>query len=141
MSRRALENLDFISEGYSIESEMIAHFSSKGLIIREVPISVKYEVPNKHKKNPFAHGVSILSDIVGIIGYKRPLLSFGIPGFVLTLLGLIFGSWAFSVYYVTNKLPYVQTVASALFLILGLLLATSGLILNSLVQIMKIYRR
>ena len=141
LSRRALENLDFESEGYSIESDMIVHFSSKGLTIKEVPISVRYEVPHKHKKNPFAHGLGVLSDLIGLIGYKRPLLSFGFAGFVLTIIGLASGFWAFSTYYITNKLPYGTSIASALFLILGLLLITSGLILNSLVQIMKIYRR
>ena len=140
LSRRALEYLDFVSEGYSIESDMIAHFSSKGLIIKEVPISVRYEVPHKHKKNPFAHGLSVLSNIVGLIGYRRPLLSFGIPGLISVLIGLIFGFMAFSEYYVTNKLPYAPSIACGLFLILGLLLVIAGLILNSLVQLMKFYR-
>ncbi len=141
LSKKALESLDFESSGYSIESDMIAHFSSKGLIIKEVPISVRYNVPNKHKKNPLAHGLSVLNDIVGLIGYRRPLLSFGLTGFILTVIGLAFGFWAFSTYYITNKLPYGPSIASALFLILGLLMIVSGLILNSLMQIMKVYRR
>jgi len=141
MNRRALENLDFESEGYSIESNMIIHLSSKGFIIKEVPISAIYDVPNKHKKNPFVHGVSVLSSLVGFIGYKRPLLSFGLAGFILTIVGLAFGFWAFSTYYIANKLPYAPSIASALLLILGLLLITTGLILNFLVQIMKVYRK
>ncbi len=141
MNRRALENLDFESEGYSIESEMITHLSSKGFIIKEVPISAIYDVPHKHKINPFSHGFSVLNDIIGLIGYKRPLLLFGLAGFIFTVLGLAFGFWAFSVYYATNKLPYGPSIGSAVFLILGLLMITSGLILNSLVQMMKIYRK
>lgn len=141
MNRKALENLDFESDGYSIESDMISHLSSKGFVIKEVPISAIYDVPNRHKRNPFAHGLSVLNDIIGLIGYRRPLLLFGLVGVVLTALGLAFGFWAFSVYYTTNKLPYGPSIGSAVFLILGLLLITSGLILNSLVQIMKIYRR
>jgi glycosyltransferase involved in cell wall biosynthesis len=138
MNREALENLNFESDGYSIESEMIYHLSAKGFVIKEVPISAIYDVPNKHKKNPFAHGLSVLNDLVGLIGYTRPLLLFGIVGFVFTIIGLALGFWAFSVYYATNKLPYGPSIGSALFLILGLLMITSGLILNSLVQIMKI---
>lgn len=141
LSRRALENLDFESEGYSIESDMISHLSSKGFIIKEVPVSAIYDVPNKHKKNPFTHGFSVLSDLIGIISYRRPLLSFGIPGFIFVVVGLGFGLWAFSDYYATNKLPFGPSIASAFFLILGLLLTVSGLILNSLVQIMKMKRR
>ncbi len=141
LNRKVLEYLkDFRSEGYSIESDMIAFLAGK-VRIKEVPIDVRYDVPNKHKKNPFAHGLSVLSSLVGFIGYKRPLLSFGIPGFISVLIGLIFGFMAFSEYYVTNKLPYAPTIACGLFLILGLLLIIAGLILNSLVQIMKVYQR
>ena len=32
LSRKALDNLDFRSDGYNVESDMIAHFSAQGLI-------------------------------------------------------------------------------------------------------------
>jgi len=141
LNRKALKHIkDFRSEGYSMESDMITFLAGK-VRIKEVPIDVRYDVPNKHKKNPFAHGLGVLSSLIGFIGYKRPLFSFGLVGFVLTVIGLASGFWAFSTYYITNKLPYGPSIASALFLILGLLFITSGLILNSLVQIMKLYRR
>ncbi len=139
INRKALENLNFKSYGYSIESEMICYLSYKGLVIKEVPISAIYDVPNKHKKNPFSHGLSVLNDLIGLIGYRRPLFLFGLAGFILTVLGLAFGFWAFSIYYQTNKLPYGPSIGSAVFLILGLLMVTSGLILNSLVQIVKLH--
>ena len=139
INRKALENLNFKSYGYSIESEMICYLSYKGFVIKEVPISAIYDVPNKHKKNPFSHGLSVLNDLIGLIGYRRPLFLFGLAGFILTVLGLAFGFWAFSIYYQTNKLPYGPSIGSAVFLILGLLMVTSGLILNSLVQIVKLH--
>jgi len=77
LSRRALENLTFSSDGYTIESDMIAHFAPLGLAMTEVPISVTYDVPHKHKKNPVSHGFGVLARIMGLIGYRRPLLSFG----------------------------------------------------------------
>jgi len=86
-------------------------------------------------------GFSVLSSIFGFIGYRRPLLSFGIPVFISVLISFVFGFLAFSEYYITNKLPYVSSIACGLFLILGLLLIMAGLILNSLVQIMKFYQR
>lgn len=138
LNRRALDELDdFESEGYNIESDMIAHLSSRGIRIMEVPISVRYQVPNKHKKNPLSHGMGVLGNIIGLIGYKRPLLSFGMSGFASVVIGLMLGFWAFSTYYVSGKLPFGPTIGCALFLILGLLSIMSGLILNSLVQIMK----
>jgi glycosyltransferase involved in cell wall biosynthesis len=76
ISCKALENLDFRSDGYNVESDMINHFSKLGLTIQEVPISVKYDVPHKHKKHPVSHGVGVLTQLINLIGYRRPLLLF-----------------------------------------------------------------
>jgi glycosyltransferase involved in cell wall biosynthesis len=73
LSRRALENLTFSSEGYNIESDMIAHFAPLNLRMTEVPISVTYDVPHKHKKNPVSHGFGVLARILGLIGSRRIL--------------------------------------------------------------------
>jgi glycosyltransferase involved in cell wall biosynthesis len=141
ISKKGLENLTFTSEGYNIESDMITHFIEKGLEITEVPVTVKYDVPNKHKKNPVEHGMDIMGHLIGLVGYKRPLLYFGVPGLGLIGGGLFFGSWAFSYYYATAKFPFSLSMLSTLLLIMGMLLVTSGFILNSLVQIVSFERR
>jgi len=137
ISRKGLSHLTFTSEGYNLESDMITHFVEKELAITEVPITVKYDVPNKHKKNPVEHGVDILGHLVGIIGYKRPLLSFGIPGLGLVTFGIIIGSWAFATYYASNKLPFGPSLVSGIAIMAGLLLITCAFILNSLVQMVN----
>jgi len=137
ISRKGLDHLNFTSEGYNIESDMITHFIEKELVITEVPITVKYDVPNTHKKNPVKHGVDILGHLIGLVGYKRPLLSFGIPGIALVALGIIFGSWAFATYYVSHMLPFGPSLISGMLIMSGLLLITCAFILNSLVQIVN----
>lgn len=137
LSKKSLENLDFSSEGYNIESDMISHFDDRGLIITEVPITVKYNVPYKHKQNPLLHGWSIITNIVGFIGYRRPLLLFGVPGTIFTIVGVILGFWAFHIYDTTAKFPMSYSMMSVLLIISGLLLLSSGLILNTLVIILK----
>ncbi|WP_292520550.1 glycosyltransferase family 2 protein [Methanoculleus sp.] len=135
LSRRALDNLNFASEGYTIESDMIAHFASINLRMTEVPISVTYDVPHKHKKNPISHGFGVLARIVGLIGYKRPLLSFSVPGFLIALTGICAETYTYSEYYRTAQFHYIVFIGGVAALTLGLLLVTSGLILNSLVSI------
>lgn len=137
LSRKALDHLDFKSEGYNIESDMIAHFAAHGLILKEVPIDVRYEVPHNHKKNAVKHGMGVLSRLINLISYRRPLLAFGIPGFVVIVIGLVFGSWAFTEYYSTGKFSFVLSMLCAVSLILGLLLVIAGLILNTLVRIIN----
>lgn len=137
LSRRALESLTFSSEGYTIESDMIAHFAPLDLRITEVPISVNYDVPHKHKKNPLTHGLEVLTKIIELIGHRRPLLFFGIPGLILSLLGIGAEIYTFSEYYNTVQFHYIIFTGGFAILILGLLLITSGLILNSLVSMVK----
>jgi len=134
LSRRAIENLTFSSEGYNIESDMIAHFAPLNLRMTEVPISVTYDVPHKHKKNPISHGFGVLTKIIELIGQRRPLLFFGIPGLFLSLLGIGAEIYIFSEYYRTVQFHYIIFTGGFAILILGLLLITSGLILNSLVS-------
>ncbi|WP_292365241.1 glycosyltransferase family 2 protein [Methanoculleus sp. UBA208] len=132
LSRRALENLTFSSEGYNIESDMIAHFAPLNLRMTEVPISVTYDVPHKHKKNPLSHGFGVLAKIVELIGNRRPLLFFGIPGGLIVLFGLGLEIYTFSELYRTNQFHYVLFPLGITALILGLSLIESGLILNFL---------
>lgn len=137
LGQKALENLDFHSEGYSLESDMIAHMSARGLRIAEVPISVRYEVPHKHKKHPLTHGLGVLSRITSVVVYKRPIIFFTIPGVVIVITGLAAGSYAFSEYYITTRFPFVLSMMSAVSLIMGLLLVVSGFILNAIVILVK----
>jgi glycosyltransferase involved in cell wall biosynthesis len=136
-SPKALDNLDFVSSGYNVESDMIAHFASRGLVIQEAPITVRYEVPHKHKKNPVTHGMGVFGRVINLISYRRPLLTFGIPGAILLLLCLITGFFAFAQYYTTSKFPFELSMASVALLILSLLLLTAGLILNVLIYIFE----
>ena len=137
LSCKALDNLDFRSDGYNIESDMIAHFSALGLSMMEVPITVNYDVPHKHKKNPLTHGMGVLTRLVNLIGYKRPLLLFGVPGVFFVIMGLVSGFYAFSEYYATSKFSFVMSMASMLFLIMGMLMVIAGLLLNTLLMMMN----
>jgi glycosyltransferase involved in cell wall biosynthesis len=137
LSCQALDNLDFKSDGYNIESDMISHFSAIGLSIMEVPISVNYDVPTKHKKHPVTHGVGVLARLVNLIGYRRPLLAFGIPGSLLVMAGMITEIWVFKELIEKEVFHYVLAIGSAFVLITGMLLVIAGLILNTLVMVMK----
>lgn len=140
LSCKALDNLDFKSDGYNIESDMISHFSAIGLSIMEVPISVNYDVPNKHKKHPLTHGAGVLTRLVNLIGYRRPLLLFGVPGTLSVIGGLLAGFYSFSEYSASSKFPYAMSMVSMLLLIMGMLMVIAGLLLNTLLMMMKEHR-
>ncbi|WP_292491229.1 glycosyltransferase family 2 protein [Methanoculleus sp. 10] len=137
LSRRVLENLTFSSEGSIIESDMIAHFAPLGHLLAEVLISVTYDVPRKHKKNPVPREVGVPARIVGRVEYRRPLFFFGIPGGLLTLLGFGAEIYTSSEFYRSWQFHYIIFTVGITVLILGLLSVASGLILNSTVSIVQ----
>ena len=139
-SRQAIEKIKIKGTGMSAGSEILIRVDEHGLRVGEVPVNVRYDLPNTSTHHPVKHGIRILGKLVGIIGYKRPLLTFGLPGTVLILLGLVFGSWAFAEYYLTSRFPFSLSMVSVLFLIMGMLLVTTAFILNSLIQIVKMDR-
>jgi len=136
LGRRALENLDFASDGYNVESDMIIHFADKGLTIKEVPIEVNYDVPNGHKKGALSMGMGLLSNVVSVIGYKRPLLMFGVPGTTLIAVGLILGLLTTAeIIFIRSFL--MQSLLSVGTILVGAFFCVSALTLNSLTLLMK----
>jgi len=141
LSCQALDNLDFKSDGYNIESDMIAHFSKMGLPIIEVPISVNYDVPHKSKKHPLTHGVGVLTRLINLIAYQRPLLLFGIAGLIFIIFGLLTASYAFRVQSAVSPYSFNLSMLSMVFLFIGMLMGISGLLLNTLLMILQNHRR
>jgi glycosyltransferase involved in cell wall biosynthesis len=135
--KKAIDVVNLTGEGMSAGSEILIQICDHNLKIAEVPISVRYDLEETSSQNPVRHGVSVLYNVIGLISYRKPLPAFGIPGFICVILGLITGSWAFAEYYTMSKFSFLLSMGCALFIILGLLLISVGLILNYLVMFMK----
>ena len=134
LSGKALENLDFPTNGYGIESDMLAHFAERGLVIAEVPINVIYDVPHKHKMNPLKHGLSVLNSIIQIISFRKPMLSFGVPGFVVTVIGAALAYQALLFSVETGAWAPTLTLVSLIMVLMGMLLMSVALILYALTR-------
>jgi len=134
--RRAIEAVHVTGEGMSAGSEILIQAADAGLAISEVPITVRYDIEGTSSENPVSHGVGVLMNIVRLISLRRPLVFFGIPGVLFTGIGLVAELYAFSEFYRAGQFHYIVFMGGIFSLMLGLLLATSGLILYSLVEIM-----
>ena len=132
LSRRALENLDFASSGYGFESDMLVHFADRGLKIVEVPISVTYDVPHKHKMNPVLHGLSVLTRVVELFSMKKPLVCLGLPGIFFIFCGIYASVLAIIGYYTTMNFPFMLTLCGIFSAAMGFVLLAGGLILSTL---------
>lgn len=137
LSKEAMDSLDFESKGFNIESDMIVHFSQKGLKVKEVPIGINYDVPHRHTKNPLSHGVAVMGRVVKLVSQSRPLMIFGVPGFLLVLFGSIFGTASLLDVVLFNWTWLFQTVIALLLFIIGLVFCISALVLNSISELLN----
>jgi glycosyltransferase involved in cell wall biosynthesis len=128
-------SLNFDTQGFSIESEMQFLAKERGLRISEVPISVLYAEPSK--RNPFNQGLQVLNGIVRLVSQHRPLFFFGGGGLVVLLLGLIWGGYVVDIYSRLHVLAVGYTLISVLLTIIGASALFTGLMLNSLIVLMK----
>lgn len=135
--RRAIDVIHLNGSGMSAGSEILIQASDHHLKVAEVPIRVRYDIEGTSSENPVSHGVGVLMNIVRLISLRRPLVFFGIPGALFTGLGVAAEIYTFSEYYRTAQFHYIVFTGGFSMLILGLLLATVGIILYSLAQLMQ----
>lgn len=137
MNMKGVRNMDFNCSGYGLESGMIVQFASRGLVIKEVSIDVRYDVPKKHKKNPVSMGVGLMNQLVTLVGLRRPLLFISVPGLVLGLIGLVLGISAMGGVYVMGWSWFMEGAVAAFLVMLGTILMVSGLTLNTIGHIVN----
>ena len=94
--RHAIEAIRINGEGMSAGSEILIQISDHHLRVAEVPVRVRYDIAGTSSENPVSHGVGVLMNVVKLISLRRPLVFFGIPGVVLTALGIGVEIYAFS---------------------------------------------
>jgi glycosyltransferase involved in cell wall biosynthesis len=69
----------FNSDKLVIDSEMIIDAANAHLRIKEVSVSVRYDV-GASSKNPILHGVQVLVGVLRNIEFRKPMLAFTVPG-------------------------------------------------------------
>jgi glycosyltransferase involved in cell wall biosynthesis len=128
-SPRAVEEINFHSSGFAVESEIQFLAQKYGLKWTEVGVNVLYL--DKPKRPVLFHGLLVLIGILNLFFHYRPLLFFGLPGLALFLGGL---GWGFDVIDTFSRDPTIpegHAIVSILLLVVGLSTMSTGFILHS----------
>jgi glycosyltransferase involved in cell wall biosynthesis len=128
-SRRALDEINFSSTGFSVESEMQFWAHEKHLVVEEVPVTIQYI--DKPKRPVMRQGMEVLSGVIKFTGQYRPLLYFGGTGGVVMFSGVIIGLRFVRIFFDTSQLALGSGLASVLLSIVGMILISTGFILHS----------
>ena len=128
-SPRALQCEAFNSSGFAVESEMQFVAREHGLKLMEVPITALY--PDPPKRSAIGQGLQVLNGILHLMGQYRPLLFFGLPGFIIMIGGFSMGFMVIDIYRRLTQLAVGYAMISVLLTVTGMVLFSTGIILHS----------
>lgn len=134
-SRAAITAIDPLESDMGASAEILWEADRKGLRIVEVPIEIDYH-RSKAARGPVQHGLSVIGSMVRYVETKHALLFFAAPGFVLFIVGLALGFHVLESYYGTtpHELAVGLALTTVLLIVLGMLLAFTGLILHAVIN-------
>jgi Glycosyltransferases involved in cell wall biogenesis len=130
-SMKTFDCFSFRQNGMAIESEMLIDASAAGMRLKEVPISVRYDVQGS-TYNPVTHGFAVLNRVIGLLARRKPVLFYCLPGVGLIMLGAACALMLVNVFNTTHNLNVEYSLGSMLFLVPGTALFSNGFMLLAL---------
>jgi CTP:molybdopterin cytidylyltransferase MocA len=121
-----------IGDDMDASLNILYQIHGNGYDIEEVSTVVDYEVEDGHSQNPIRHGLGLVSTILQTIEQDHPVLFLGVPGAVMTLLGLFGGYLTLANYMSTQTFPIGHGLGSALLILLGVFSGFTAIVLHSL---------
>ena len=132
-SKKAIQSIDFSTNGFGVDYEILINAVDKGLIITETDVTVLYDTGLKTStKDPVSHSMSVIGSLLESIAIHHPLKYLGIPGIFLLIIGLIFTTYSISNFNDTGNFSLPPIIVAMSSLIIGLILLLISVILYSI---------
>jgi len=135
-SNKVLREITPTESGMGISTEILIKSLKKEMRIIEVPITVSYQ-DTTHSQQPISHGTSVIMSTIKHVAIERPLLYYGITGLFFLAVGLIFGAWTLHIYSEEKVVMTNMALVGVGGVILGTILLISGMILYSIVNVVR----
>lgn len=137
-SKKAIESINFFTDGFGVDSEIIVDASNKGLKISEEKITVLYNTQGKTStKDPITHSAGVITSLIELIAINHPLKFLGIPGFILLIIGIIFSIIVVSIFNEDRFFSIPSTLVALGSLVLGIMLLLMSVVLFSIARMSK----
>jgi len=137
-TRNALQMIDFDSNGFGADAEILVNASRKGLRIVEEKVTVIYDTGYETStKNPVSHTAEVLNSLIELIALRRPLRYLGIPGFVLLGLGIAYSVEVISIFNHTRYFSIPSTLVALGSVVIGVMLILMSVVLFSIGRAMR----
>lgn len=136
-SKKALSTIDLFEEGMSVSTEILVQAKENNLSIKEVPITITYDVEEASTHNPVSHGLGVLSAVIRFISIRHPLAFYGLPGIALLAVAGLFMTNALELFSTTRYVSTNMILLSIGSAVIGSMLLVTGIILYSLTALLR----
>jgi glycosyltransferase involved in cell wall biosynthesis len=136
-TRQAIEKMNLAEDGMRISTEILLRAGSKKLTIKEVPITINYDVDSPSTHNFLSHGIGVLFSVIHFISLRHPLVFYGLPGVALLIVSGIFAYNALELFSATRFISINMILLSITATIIGIVLLITGSILFTIAVILS----
>lgn len=136
-SKKALAQIDLTEEGMAVSTEILMRAGQKNLIIKEVPITIRYDVDDASTHNPILHGIGIVLTMLKFMSIYHPLSFYGIPGVAFLVISAYFAASAMDLFSGTRYVSTNMILLSVGSAVIGSMLLITAVILYTLAALLK----
>jgi glycosyltransferase involved in cell wall biosynthesis len=136
-SKKALKRIELTEDGMAVSTEILMRASQENLSIKEVPISVSYDVEDASTHNPISHGVGVIMTIIRFLSIYHPLSFYGLPGIAFLVISGIYVSWALDIFSTTRYVSTNMIMIAVGSAVIGLMLLVTSLILFTMSALLR----
>lgn len=136
-SKNALTKINLFEEGMSVSTEILLRAKEKSLRIKEVPITINYNVEKSSTHNAISHGIGVLYTVVQFISLHHPLAFYGLPGVALLIIAAFFMNKAIELFSATRYISTNMIIVSVGTAVMGVVLLVTGAILYTITALLK----
>jgi len=135
-NRKAIESLILTEDGMGVSSEILLKSKELNFNIAEFPVKIIY---NKHSSamNPLFHGFEVLLSTIKYLSIRRPLLFYGVPGFITLLIAGFFWFLTIRTFSLSRTISTNVTLIALSATIVGLMLMTTSIILWVIISVVR----
>ena len=136
-SKAALSQLQLNEGGMAVSAEILLRASNRNFSIKEVPVTISYDLEGTSSMNPISQGATVMRSIVQYVSIRHPLPFYGVPGIILLIFATGFLAQALAIFsetrYVSTPLIVLAMGAS----VIGVVLLITGIILYTVTAVLR----
>ena len=136
-SKRAISEINLYEPGMGVSTEILMRAKERGLLIKEVPVTVKYDMKDTSTHNPLSHGMGVLYTVMQFISLRHPLAFYSLPGIALLIVAAYYMNSAMELYSTTKYISTNMILVSVGSAVVGIVLFATGVILFTLTALLK----